>query len=252
MDRIPWTIEQSAIGRIAIPPSLPTGLAFLTTTIDFPGRLDDERARALLDVVRDRFGVGAALATATQTHGADLVRIERAQAGRWSEDASCDALATREHGLALGVKIADCLPVTLFDRAAGVVAGIHSGWRGAAARIVPRTIERLASDDNLDPARAVAYLGPSIRVCCFEVGEEVVDALGEAFGSVDAHVDRTRGARPHVDLPGLTRRVLVDAGFAAASIDDCGLCTRCDGSIFHSFRRDGAAAGRNLSIAVMR
>jgi YfiH family protein len=251
MDRTRWTIEQSAIGRIAIPPSLPPGLAFFTTTIDFPGRLDDERARAVLDVVRERSGVDAGLATGMQVHGAELARVDGPTPGRWREDTSCDALSTRTRGVALAVKAADCLPVTLFDRAAGVVAGIHSGWRGAAARIVPLTIERLVRDDSFDPARAVAYLGPSIRVCCFEVGEEVVAALTKAFGSVDGHVDRTRGAKPHVDLPGLTRRFLLGAGFAAASIDDAGICTRCDGSIFHSYRRDGAAAGRNLSVAVM-
>jgi copper oxidase (laccase) domain-containing protein len=83
------------------------------------------------------------------------------------------------------------------------------------------------------------------------VGEEVVDALTEAFGSVGGHVDRTRGVKPYVDLPGLTRRVLLESGFDPSAIDDSGLCTRCAGSIFHSFRRDGAAAGRNLSIAVM-
>ncbi|MFA6956937.1 MAG: polyphenol oxidase family protein [Thermoanaerobaculia bacterium] len=251
MNRSRWRFEQSAIGRIAIPPALPAGLAFFTTTSDFPGRLDDERARALLGVVRARFGVEAGLATGMQVHGADLARIESPQAGGWREDTSCDALATRKRGIALGVKIADCLPVTLFDGTAGVVAGIHSGWRGAAARIVSRTIERLVREDSFDPARSVAYLGPSIRVCCFEVGEEVIDALTGAFGSVDGHVDRTRGAKPYVDLPGLTRRILLESGLDAAVIDDSGLCTRCDGSIFHSFRRDGAAAGRNLSVAVM-
>jgi len=251
MDRNRWTIEQSAIGRIAIPLSLPAGLALFTTSIDFPGRLDEQRAQALLSVVCERFGVDARLATGMQVHGAALARIEQPPEGLWREDTSCDALATNERRIALGVKIADCLPVTLFDGTAGVVAGIHSGWRGAAAGIVPRTIERLTRDDSFGPSRAVAYLGPSIRVCCFEVGEEVVDALDAAFGSIDDHVDRKRGARPHVDLPGLTRRLLVEAGFTAASIDDSCLCTRCDGSIFHSFRRDGAAAGRNLSVAVM-
>lgn len=252
MNRQRWTIEQSAVGRIAIPSSLPAGLALFTTTIDFPGRLDDDRATALLRVVRERFGIDAGLTTGMQVHGSELVRIGSPEPGTWREDSSCDALATRERRVALGVKIADCLPVTLFDGDAGVVAGIHSGWRGAAARIVPSTIARLRQEDAFDPSRAFAFLGPSIRACCFEVGEEVVAALESAFGGVEGHVDRTRGARPYVDLPGLTRRLLRDAGVGEAAIDDSKVCTRCEGSIFHSFRRDGAAAGRNLQIAVMR
>jgi hypothetical protein len=251
MIRQGWTIEQSAVGRIAVPSSLPSGLALFTTTIDFPGRLDDERAAQLLAALRDWFGVDASLATGLQVHGAQLARIGSQLPGGWREEDSCDALATRERRLALGVKVADCLPVTLFDGHAGVVAGIHSGWRGAAAAIVPSTIERLALDDAFEPTRAVAFLGPSIRVCCFEVGEEVVEALGAAFGDVERHVDRARGPKPHFDLPGLTRQLLLGTGFGAGAIDDSELCTRCEGSIFHSFRRDGAAAGRNLSIAAM-
>lgn len=252
MNRQRWTIEQSAVGRIAVPSALPSGLALFTTTIDYPGRLDDETAGALLRVLRERFGIDAGLATGMQVHGAELARVGSPEAGSWREDSSCDALATRERRVALGVKIADCLPVTLFDSGAGVVAGIHSGWRGAAARIVPSTIERLRREDAFDPSRAIAFLGPSIRACCFEVGEEVVAALASAFGDVEGHVDRTRGARPYVDLPGLTMRLLIAAGVGEDSIDDSKICTRCDGSIFHSFRRDGAAAGRNLQVAVMR
>lgn len=244
-----WTIEQSAIGRIAVPPSLPPGLALFVTTIDFPGRLDEDRAGAVLGSLRERFGIEAGLATGMQVHGADLARISTPPPGGWREVHACDALATRERRVALAVKIADCLPVTLFDAVAGVVAGIHSGWRGAAARIVPSAIERLAREEGFEPARAVAFLGPSIRSCCFEVGPEVVASLAAAYGDVEPHVDRGRGAKPHVDLPGLTRRLLRDAGFGEAAIDDSGLCTRCDGSIFHSFRRDAERAGRNLQVA---
>ncbi len=246
-----WTIEQTAVGRVALPMSLPRGLALFCTTSDFPGRLDDAAASLLLGVVRERFGIDAGLATCHQVHGADLTRVESPSPGFWREESQCDAMVTTNRGVALGVKIADCLPVTIVDSGAGIVAGIHSGWRGASRRIVPAAIDRLRRDDRLEPRRARAFLGPSIRVCCFEVGEEVVDALGRAYPAAAGYVDRSRGAKPHVDLPGLTRRLLLDAGFADDAIDDSSLCTRCDASIFHSYRRDGAAAGRNLSIVAM-
>lgn len=246
-----WTIEQTSIGRIVVPPSLPAGLALFSTTSDFPGYLDDETAGRLLAVVRDRFGIDAGLATCEQVHGAGVVLVGSPAQGRWSEEPSCDALVTRSRGIALGVKAADCLPVTIVDAYAGIVAGIHSGWRGVAARIVPAAVERLRRDGAFEPSSTRAFFGPSIRVCCFEVGEEVIDALRSAYGPIDSFVDRTRGAKPHVDLPALTRRYLEEAGLDSDAIDDSGLCTRCDGSIFHSYRRDAASAGRNLAIAAL-
>ncbi len=246
-----WTTEQTAIGRIVVPPHLPPGFALFCTTRDFPGRLDDDRARELLGVLRERFGVDAGLSTSQQVHGAEVLSAGSPAEGRWCEESSCDALVTRSRGVAIGVKIADCLPVTILDSTAGVVGGIHSGWRGAAGKIVPAALEMLLRDGALDVRRARAFLGPSIRGCCFEVGEEVIDALRSAYGAIDDFIDRMAGAKPHVDLPGLTRRVLTDAGLDATAIDDSGLCSRCDGSIFHSFRRDGVAAGRNLSIAAI-
>lgn len=251
MSQTSWTTEQSAIGRIVVPPHLPPGFALFCTTRDFPGMLDDDRAHELLGVLRERFGIHAGLSTTQQVHGAEVLGAGSPAAGRWREESSCDALVTRSRGVAIGVKIADCLPVTIFDRTAGVVAGIHSGWRGAAGKIVPAALDTLLREGAFDTGRARAYLGPSIRVCCFEVGEEVIDALRSAYGAIDDFVDRRARAKPHVDLPGLTRRVLIDAGLDAAAIDDSGLCSRCDGSIFHSFRRDGVAAGRNLSIAAI-
>ncbi|MGK2859199.1 MAG: polyphenol oxidase family protein [Thermoanaerobaculia bacterium] len=246
-----WTIEQTSVGRVVVPSSLPPGLALLCTTSDFAGYLDDSVAERLLRVLRERFEITAGLATCEQVHGAAVVHAGNPAPGSWREAASCDGLVTRTLGVALGVKAADCLPVTIVDTDSGALAGIHSGWRGAAGRIVPAAIDELRRGDGFDTRRARAFLGPSIRACCFEVGEEVVDALRDSYGAVDEFVDRARGEKPHVDLPGLTRRLLLDAGFDGDAIDDSGLCTRCDGSIFHSYRRDGSSAGRNLSIAVL-
>ncbi len=62
------------------------------------------------------------------------------------------------------------------------------------------------------------------------------------------YVDRNFGPKPHVNVVAVTAAVLRNAGFRSYRIDDSGLCTRCDGSIFHSFRRDGGGGGRNLAV----
>jgi copper oxidase (laccase) domain-containing protein len=158
--------------------------------------------------------------------------------------------------------VADCLPVSIIDPQNHVIANIHSGWRGAAQGITAATLGAM----KFDPPEAFAFLGPSIRVCCFEVGEEVAAQFDQRF------VDRTLGAKPHVDIVALTLSVLRERGFAEERIVDSGLCTRCDGGVsrsrgpevsgystarsrdpetsrplFHSYRRD-KRSGRNLAI----
>ena len=235
-----WPIEQTGIGRIVVPPSLPDGFGLFYTTIDFDGRLDQEAAARLMRIVRDRFGIDATLSTCVQVHGRNVVRAINDT--RWRECDSCDALFSSDSGTALGIKVADCLPVSMADMDRGVIANIHSGWRGAVQKIATEAI------DVIGPVgvNAQAWLGPSIRVCCFEVGEEVVDEFRAAYSNAEAFVDRSN-AKPHIDLPSLTAALLIERGFAPEDIHDSRLCTRCDGSIFHSYRRK--RGGRNLAIA---
>jgi len=238
-------IETTPLGRIAIPPDLPSGFALFYTTLDFDGRLNPDTSSALMDIVRERFGIEATLTTCTQVHGAT---VTHAKAGtRWRECDSCDALWSDERQSALGIKVADCLPITMLDPSRSVIANVHSGWRGAVQRVTSATLATIQRETAFDPYMAHAYLGPSIRACCFEVGEEVVAEFAASYPELDGYVHRDR-ARPHIDQAAITIHVLRTAGFADARIHDSGLCTRCDGSIFHSYRRHGKGGGRNLAV----
>ncbi len=241
-----WAIENTAAGRIVIGPEVPHGFGVFYTTADFSGALDDASLELLRGVLMERFAIDAELASCSQVHGVEVVRAE--PGGGWCEHPACDALFTTSESIALGIKVADCLPVTLIDPVNSVMANIHSGWRGAAARIVNTTMDQLVSAGGFQSGSSAAWLGPSIRSCCFEVGEEVVEQLRDAFGDVDRFVDRSFGERAHVDLAGLTRELLEREGVPSGAIHDSGLCTRCEGSIFHSYRRNGPRAGRNLAI----
>jgi len=84
---------------------------------------------------------------------------------------------TSESGVLLTIRIADCLPVLLVDTRRRVVAAVHAGWRGALARVIEKAVGDMRSVFGSDPLELIAALGPSIRSCCFEVGEEVVEAF---------------------------------------------------------------------------
>ena len=206
------------------PPGVPEGFTLFYTTLDFDGRIDDR----LREVLRP-----ARLSSCHQVHGARVCRAP-------VDESECDALWSDAPDSALAIKIADCLPVSIIDPAHGVIANIHSGWRGTLAGITAATLDAAP----LDPSSSLAFLGPAIRVCCFEVGEEVAGQFDARF------VDRTRGPKPHVDIPAFTADVLLRRGFHAGAIVDLGLCTRCSSAPhprFHSYRRD-KRSGRNLAI----
>lgn len=240
-----WIIEQTPTGRIVVPPSLPEGLALFYTTVDFEGRLNESVATQLMRLVHQRFGIEAALSSCNQVHGKNVVGTRADQ--RWRECDSCDALWSASNGAALAIKVADCLPVSIADMRHGVIANVHSGWRGTAQRITAETLDVLERETSFDAAVAQAWLGPTIRACCFEVGEEVVDQLLASYDDAETFVDRSR-VKPHIDVAGLTAALLVRRGFAPENVYDSGLCTRCDDSIFHSYRRDPKRGGRNLAL----
>ncbi len=108
----------------------------------------------------------------TQVHGPDVVTVTTP----WRPGAGprADALVTGRPGLALGVVTADCTPVLLADRAAGVVGAVHAGWRGAVAGVLEATVAAMAA---LGARNIVAAIGPSIRQKSYEVRADLRDAV---------------------------------------------------------------------------
>src|SRR5437879_1176532 len=128
-----WLSEDSPFGRVVVAPRVPAGFALFYTTLDFDGRLTDGIAREIASFLHARFGIAATLTTCTQVHGRTAAHAIRGKA--WRECDSCDALWSEERGVALGIKVADCLPVTMIDPIHDLFANIHSGWRGTVQGI---------------------------------------------------------------------------------------------------------------------
>ncbi|MSP61369.1 MAG: peptidoglycan editing factor PgeF [Myxococcales bacterium] len=185
----------------------------------------------------------ARLATVHQVHGAACLNAD----GRGAADlARCDAdaLLASEPGRAIGVYTADCVPILLGD-GEGRVAAAHAGWRGTIAGVASAAVEALVAV-GARRERIRAALGPSIGVCCFEVGDEVAAQFARFPGAVMREGD----GKAHVDLWRANRAILVAAGLAASAIDAHPPCTMCDPERFFSFRRDGAGIGQMLSFVI--
>jgi YfiH family protein len=166
------------------------------------------------------------LYTATQVHGRDVMVVHGTENRADLLRKKGDAVVTTTAGVACGVKVADCVPLLIGDRASGAVAAIHSGWQGTEVNVVAAAVAALQSEIG-SAGDFVAAIGPHIEVCCFEVGDDVALRLS-ACAPDESTVDRRRGSRPHVNLRKIVRVQLERAGIFDESIDDVRGCTKCD------------------------
>ena len=198
--------------------------------------------------------VGArSVAMAKQVHGRTVfvVREGEAPPARASE---ADVFVSNSTEVAVAVRVADCVPLLMADRVRGVVAAVHAGWRGTAARAAVAALEALEREFGTKPADVVAAIGPSIGSCCYEVGSELVDAFAAA-GHERYLIDRwflapapERGShqRPklRLDVAGGNRDQLLLAGVPEDQIHMSGLCTAMHLDVLTSYRAEKDAAGR--------
>lgn len=206
-----------------------------------PATGGSDRRRRLCAAAAALAATDGGVAWVRQVHGRDLVDVGPETGGGCLGDA--DGLVTARVGHALAIWTADCVPVLVAGR--GAVAAVHAGWRGCAAGIVERAIERLCGRHGEDPAGLEVRLGPAIGADHYQVGPEVVEALARRAGTTDEWL-RT-GSR--VDLRAFVRQRVVACGVPAERVVAVAGCTACDPAMA-SYRRDGARAGRQWSMIV--
>jgi polyphenol oxidase len=121
-----------------------------------------------------------------QVHGREVVVVGDADRGRGTltpDDApAADAIVTATPGLGIGVMVADCVPLVLYDPVARVVAAVHAGWRGTVARVTDAAIAAMGRLGS-DPVDVIAGIGPAITADRYQVGEDVIDAARVCFGT---------------------------------------------------------------------
>jgi YfiH family protein len=168
----------------------------------------------------------------------------RGRGARSDADAvpATDALVTTTAGVVLVVLVADCVPIVLHDPVAGVLACVHAGWGGTVRGVTPAAVRAMV-DVGSSPANIVAGIGPAIAGEVYQVGDDVADAAGAAFGERTGRVLRPDGTgRFLFDLVAAARIQLVVAGVAEDNVHPSGLSTG-PGTPFYSHRLE-APCGR--------
>ena len=169
-----------------------------------------------------------------QVHGA---RFEEMKGGPDRVIPSCDGLLTGSPGLALVVRTADCLPIVAVG-AGGCRLGVaHAGWRGIRAGVADRLVR------SMGPGPLEIAIGPGIGPCCYQVGPEFEGWFEGCFSR--------REGRLFLDLVSAVSGQIERAGVPRGRIHAAPGCTSCLAGRFHSFRREGASAGRMLTVAMI-
>ena len=155
-----------------------------------------------------------------------------------------DALITDKRNIALGVFTADCVPILLYDKIKGVIAVVHSGWKGTLLDICGKTIDKMRQEHGVVSENLIAYIGPHNKGCCYEVGEDVADK----FRKNPSYEKLSIINNGKLDLEKCIISVLIKKGLPETNINTLNICTYCNKEEkLYSYRRNKQTKGRLLS-----
>lgn len=185
-----------------------------------------------------RLGLPAEPRWLKQVHGVAVA------AGTGIDEPEADAAVGRA-GQVLAIQTADCVPVLFCTDDGRAVGAAHAGWRGLAAGVIEATVASMSTA----PGHVMAWIGPCIGGSSYEVGDEVRQAFLAGPTLADRAFSPTRAGHWLCDLVALTRLRLTSAG--VSQVYGGGFDTLTDPR-FYSYRRDGVASGRFVSLVWLR
>jgi len=194
----------------------------------------------------DKIGIDySRLTCAKQVHGSNVKYAAEVDAGRGAlccDDSlpDTDGLITDKRHLPLAIFTADCLSVFLYDPGRPAVGLIHAGRRSSQERIVFKAVQLMKRHFDTRTEDLRVGFGPAIRDCCYELDK------GSAAGLVE------RDNRYYFNLAAVNKEQLLSCGVKEPNIFDCKACTCCDSGGFFSYRREGKACGRMISVIMLR
>ncbi|ADV46186.1 peptidoglycan editing factor PgeF [Nitratifractor salsuginis] len=212
-----------------------------------------ESSEAVLENRRELqrfFGKEARFVSALQVHSDRIYAVESVENRGWEsldETLRADALITDLPQVVLTILTADCVPILLYEPERRVIGAVHAGWQGSRLAIVIKCVGAMKRRYGADPGKMLAYIGPSIGGCCYEVGEEVAGH----FQMIEGAVQPGPRGKPMLDLKRVNAAQLYEAGLEEANIELSDVCTACEREFFFSYRAEGGCGGRFMSAIML-
>ncbi len=180
------------------------------------------------------------------THSADVLQVTTADRGRVVGRG--DAIITADDGVFLSMRFADCAPILLHDPVRRAVGLAHAGWRGTVKNVAKSVVQAMVDKLGCSPQNITAVIGPAIGPCCYQVGNDVIEAVDAVFPQRYASdngtqlFSRRNERHAYFDLWEANRRQLKTAGVGQIVVS--GLCTACHTEHFFSHRAERGKTGR--------
>ena len=152
-----------------------------------------------------------------------------------------DGVILTKKGEAAYLRFADCTPLIFYDPVNEIAAISHAGWKGTAAKIGVKTLEKMHKEFNTQPQNVIALIGPAISLCCYEVGEDVKEKLLSTVKNRNGLFINN-----HVDLKAINSRQLEE--FGVKNIDIAPYCTSCNNDLFFSYRKENGTKERHYAV----
>ena len=157
---------------------------------------------------------------AEQIHGSDIAVVRKNDsAQRWK---NVDGLITSEVDVLLGICVADCGAVYIYDPVCRVIALLHSGKKGTEGNITGKAIKMMQDDYGSSPADMMLVLSPCVRPPIYEV-----------------------------DFASEIRQQALAAGVPDGQYTDAGICTASNTEAYYSYRMEKGKTGRMLALLGM-
>ncbi|MCB0571675.1 MAG: peptidoglycan editing factor PgeF [Phaeodactylibacter sp.] len=158
-----------------------------------------------------------------------------------------DAIITRRKGLVVGVTIADCTPILIYDALNHAVAAIHAGWKGTAKQVVAAALHAMARHFGTKADDCYAYIGTCIDGHNYEVDEKVA----RFFTAEHKWAGRAPG-KWQLDLKSANKAQLLAFGIPEGQIEVSPYSTFADNEHYFSHRREEGTTGRLLAVIGLR
>jgi YfiH family protein len=180
----------------------------------------------------------AQFASSYQVHGDKvLVVIEGARTEGF------DALITNQSNVFVGVTVADCTPILIYDARNQAVGAVHAGWRGTVAQIALKALQTMQLTYGTKPSDCYAYVGTCIDECSFEVGEEVAEQFDKEFKRFDSTLGKYL-----IDLKRANAAQLSSFGIPDNQIEISPFSTITHNKDYFSYRLEKGQTGRMLAV----
>ena len=192
-----------------------------------------------------------------QVHGTEIAIINKAPARSMPFPAAhaldgYDGFITAVPNIPLLVRVADCVPVILYEPDIKALAVIHAGWKGTAGGIAAKAAGLMAQHYQCDIKNIRAGIGPSIGPCCYEVRQDVAERFRQTMPYSRFLLSEEGLDVFSLDLQEANRLQLIAAGLAPEHIELSWLCTACNSNLFFSHRGEKGKTGRFALVAGLR